>query len=142
MRAMESLLARNTGILSQDQIKSLARQWNNQHCSPPLDDKEFEKQWKCAADFVSRKSPKQDGEDSDDDLNGINSDILQRLSSHVYSVVSSNPPVMYVAHKGKRKIIKAIIKFATDNKRQRQTRTEDNKAAFVMEAYTSFCCSY
>lgn len=114
MRAMESLLARNTGILSQDQIKSLVRLWNNQHCSPPLDDKEFEKQWKCAADFVSRKSPKQDGEDSDDDLNGINSDILQRLSSHVYSVVSSNPPVMYVAHKGKRKIIKAIIKFTTE----------------------------
>ena len=56
MRAMESLLARNSGILSQDQIKSLARQWNSQHCSPPLDDREFEKQWKCATDFIDRKN--------------------------------------------------------------------------------------
>ena len=47
----------------------------------------------------------------DDDLKGIHYDILQRLSPHIYSVVSSNPPVMYVAHKGKRKIIKAVVKF-------------------------------
>jgi hypothetical protein len=52
--------------------------------------------------------------ENDDDLSGINFDILQKLSSYVYSVISSDPPVMYVAHKGKRKIIKATIKFATE----------------------------
>ena len=52
MRAMESLLARNSSILSYDQIKSLAREWNSQHCSPPLNDQEFEKQWNCATDFI------------------------------------------------------------------------------------------
>ena len=117
LRATESLLARNIEILSHDQIKSLAREWNDQHCNPPLDDKEFEKQWKCATDFIGKKrnNHRQDREnnDIDDDLNGINFDILQSLSSHVYSVISSNPPVMYVAHEGKRKVIKAIIKFAT-----------------------------
>ena len=42
MRAMESLIARNSGISSIEEIKLLAQQWNQKHCSPPLDDKEFE----------------------------------------------------------------------------------------------------
>jgi hypothetical protein len=41
---MESLIARNSGILSLEEIKLLAHQWNLKHCSPPLDNKEFEKQ--------------------------------------------------------------------------------------------------
>ena len=55
LRVMESLIVRNTGILFLDKIKELALEWNSQHCSPPLDDKEFEKQWKCALDFIGRK---------------------------------------------------------------------------------------
>jgi hypothetical protein len=55
MRAMESLVLRNISILSVEELKSLSRQWNSQHCAPPLDDREFEKQWKCAIDFVSKK---------------------------------------------------------------------------------------
>lgn len=127
MRAMESLLARNSSILSSEQIKPLAQQWNNQHCSPPLDDKEFEKQWKCATDFIGRKSSsqqqqqqQQNQDNEDDDLIGIHYDILQRLSAHIYSVVSSNPPVMYVVHKGKRKIIKAVVKFVTTASNDKQ----------------------
>ena len=45
MRTMESLIQRNRGILSEDETKSLAHRWNQEHCRPPLDDKEFEKQW-------------------------------------------------------------------------------------------------
>jgi Bifunctional DNA primase/polymerase, N-terminal len=120
MRAMESLIARNSSILSQDQIKSLSRQWNDQHCSPPLDDREFEKQWKCATDFIDRKGSVSEGGEEDDDLTGIHNSVLEKLSSHIYSIISSNPPVMYVAHKGKRKIIKAIIKFATETTGNRQ----------------------
>lgn len=63
-----------------------------------------------------------DDQDEDDDLRGIDYDILQRLSPHVYSVVSSNPPVMYVAHKGKRKIIKANVSFFTET----TTTTDDS----------------
>ena len=121
MRAMESLLARNSGILSQDQIKSLARQWNSQHCSPPLDDKEFEKQWKCATDFIGKKSNNTSQDEGDnDDLTGIQTSIVEKLSSHIYSIISSNPPVMYVAHKGKRKIIKAVVKFSTETTGSKQ----------------------
>ena len=58
MRAMESLIARNSGILSIEEIKQLAQQWNLNHCSPSLDNKEFEKQWTCATDFVAKKGPK------------------------------------------------------------------------------------
>lgn len=54
MRVMESLIVRNSGIPALDKIKELAKDWNNQHCSPPLDDKEFERQWKCALDFISK----------------------------------------------------------------------------------------
>ena len=52
---MESLIARNSSILSSEEIKPIARQWNLKHCSPPLDDKEFEKQWTCATDFIAKK---------------------------------------------------------------------------------------
>ena len=43
MRIMESLIARTSSILSLEEIKPLAQQWNMKHCSPPLDDKEFDK---------------------------------------------------------------------------------------------------
>jgi putative DNA primase/helicase len=53
LRVMESLLSRNGNILALDKIKDLASDWNNKHCFPPLNDNEFQKQWKCAAKFVS-----------------------------------------------------------------------------------------
>ncbi len=54
LRATESLLIRNKNIFSLDKIKDLAGEWNNLHCSPPLDDREFEKQWRSATNFVLR----------------------------------------------------------------------------------------
>ena len=54
LRAMESLLKRNQGILDLEQIKQFAQIWNQKHCEPPLDNKEFEKQWECATKFVSQ----------------------------------------------------------------------------------------
>jgi hypothetical protein len=56
LRAMESLLSRNSTILPLEEIKHLTKKWNNQHCLPPLDDIEFEKQWKCAIEFIVRKT--------------------------------------------------------------------------------------
>jgi hypothetical protein len=61
LRVMESLIVRNSGILPLQKIKNLAREWNSQICMPSLDDKEFEKQWKCALVFIDRKK-KQEGE--------------------------------------------------------------------------------
>ncbi|CAN5235912.1 hypothetical protein BH18THE2_BH18THE2_34620 [soil metagenome] len=79
LRVMESLIARNSGILSFEEIKQLAQQWNLKHCSPPLANKEFEKQWTCATDFISKKGSETDEED---DENGIHSsaDLLVRLA--------------------------------------------------------------
>jgi hypothetical protein len=58
LRIMESLLSRNREILVIDKIKNLARDWNNNHCVPPLDEKEFQKQWRCASKFVDKKISK------------------------------------------------------------------------------------
>jgi DNA replicative helicase MCM subunit Mcm2 (Cdc46/Mcm family) len=55
LRAMESLLKRNQGILDLEQIKQLAQIWNQKHCEPPLDNKEFERQWESATNFIRRK---------------------------------------------------------------------------------------
>ena len=30
----------------------MARQWNENHCKPPLDEKEFQKQWRDATNFL------------------------------------------------------------------------------------------
>jgi hypothetical protein len=61
LRVMESLIIRNSEILSLQKIKDLAREWNNHHCLPPLDDKDFEEQWICALGFIDKKK-KQEGE--------------------------------------------------------------------------------
>lgn len=52
LRVMESLLSRNRSILLPDKIKEISRDWNNNHCLPPLDEREFQKQWKSASRFV------------------------------------------------------------------------------------------
>jgi hypothetical protein len=67
LRVMESLIVRNSAILSLQKIKDLAKEWNSLHCIPPLGDKEFEKQSKCALDFIDRKK-KQGGEQQQQQL--------------------------------------------------------------------------
>jgi hypothetical protein len=54
LRISESLIQRNKKILSLEKIKELAYEWNQQHCKPPLDEKEFERQWNDALKFVSK----------------------------------------------------------------------------------------
>jgi len=71
MRVMESLIQRTNSILLSEQIKEISSQWNQQHCKPSLDTKEFEKQWKCANKYLDKK------------LNSINND--QTLSGHNFS---------------------------------------------------------
>jgi hypothetical protein len=38
LRVMESLVKNNRGILSEEALKYITREWNNKHCKPPLDD--------------------------------------------------------------------------------------------------------
>jgi hypothetical protein len=55
-----------------------------------------------------------DSDKEEDELKGIDIGILEKLTPHVYAVISSNPPLMYVAHKGKKKIVRTIVKFITE----------------------------
>lgn len=54
LRVMESLISRNINILSLEEIKEFARTRNNELCDPPLHDKDFEFQWKCATEFIAK----------------------------------------------------------------------------------------
>jgi hypothetical protein len=58
LRVMESLILRNRTIFSLERIAELSREWNNIHCMPPLDDKEFERQWKSAVEFIKKQNLK------------------------------------------------------------------------------------
>lgn len=52
LRVMESLLRRNQNILTLEQIKNLSYEWNQIHCVPPLDNRDFEDQWTDALNFI------------------------------------------------------------------------------------------
>jgi hypothetical protein len=70
LRIMESLISRNRGILYLEHIKQLATKWNSVHCIPPLDNKEFEKQWKSASRFIVRNNSNSKGNDNGQAQNG------------------------------------------------------------------------
>ena len=55
LRIMESLIQRLRSICSEEGIKDMALQYNLEHFEPPLDDKEFEKQWTDAKNYISKK---------------------------------------------------------------------------------------
>ncbi|HEX5187323.1 MAG TPA: bifunctional DNA primase/polymerase, partial [Nitrososphaeraceae archaeon] len=55
LRVMDSLLLKNMGLLTLEQIKELAYQRNQQLCVPPLDNKELDRQWKQALEYANRK---------------------------------------------------------------------------------------
>jgi Bifunctional DNA primase/polymerase, N-terminal len=61
LRVMESLLARNKGILASDQIRKLANEWNQNHCSPQLSNQEEDNQWKAAIKFIERQNQENEG---------------------------------------------------------------------------------
>ncbi len=66
MRMMESLIQRNNSIMSLGQIKKISYDLNQQHCQPPLDEWEFEKQWTSAVSFIQKVETK----DNNDEDNG------------------------------------------------------------------------
>ena len=67
LRVMESLIERNASILSLEQIKQLAHEWNQEHCYPPKGQKEFEENWVEAMKFIAREREKKilSGEEND-----------------------------------------------------------------------------
>ena len=55
MRYMESRIKIYRDRVPLEEIRELCYIWNQQHCKPPLDDREFEKQWKDAKDFIKKE---------------------------------------------------------------------------------------
>jgi hypothetical protein len=66
MRVMESLISRNRYILSEDQILALSKEWNQDHCDPPLDDAKVKNQWECAKRFIQEDRTTNDNNISDE----------------------------------------------------------------------------
>ena len=54
LRIMESLMLRTQTILEDYQIREFAENWNINHCSPPLNKREVQKQWNDAKDYVKK----------------------------------------------------------------------------------------
>jgi phage/plasmid-associated DNA primase len=102
LRVMESLITRNRNILSSDQIKNLCHEWNNKTCDPPLDDKEFEKQWKCATKFIFNNNDnggKDNNKNDDDNKNKSKQVILditdELLSRYTFKTLKDTEEIYY-----------------------------------------------
>jgi hypothetical protein len=54
LRIFESNLFTKTGIWTEQQIKDDGIKWNQEHCTPPLTDKQLEGQWKDAKAFYEK----------------------------------------------------------------------------------------
>ena len=55
LRVMDSLLVKNMGYLTLEEIKGHAQKRNSDLCVPPLDDRDIERQWKQALNYANRK---------------------------------------------------------------------------------------
>ncbi|MDF0682682.1 MAG: hypothetical protein P0116_17115, partial [Candidatus Nitrosocosmicus sp.] len=94
LRVMESLIARNSSIFSEDKIKELSYNWNLTHCEPPLDEIEFEKQWNDAKKFLKKKNDnKYDNEntnyrdDNNDNSHKSNSALLIEIAKEKIDIL-------------------------------------------------------
>jgi hypothetical protein len=63
LRYMDSRIKIFGGKVPEQEIKELCHIWNKQHCKSPLDEKEFEKQWKSASTFIERKKREREREE-------------------------------------------------------------------------------
>ncbi|MGB6527852.1 MAG: hypothetical protein WBF33_07070 [Candidatus Nitrosopolaris sp.] len=62
LRVNSSLIGRLKNILSLEEIKQIAMEWNQKHCKGPLDDKEFGKLFDQSRRFVSKNNGDEKGD--------------------------------------------------------------------------------
>ncbi len=100
LRVMESLIIRNSSIMSEDKVKTIAYDWNQSHCEAPLDDKEFEKQWKDARKFIAKNDYRenQENEKSTEEVNSI-ADILLSVNERYIEIFYDRFNKLYVTLK-------------------------------------------
>lgn len=78
LRIMESLVSRNATILPEAKIKEPSQTWNQEHCDPPLELPEFERQWKDAKRFIEKNVPSTT-------KNEVNSLMTEFLAENIHS---------------------------------------------------------
>ncbi len=101
LRVMESLLRRNHAILKEPEIKPLAAQWNQQHCIPPLDDRDFDKQWNDAVKFIQRHNQEQQQQEKAK---------YPELIGNAYYQINEKPDKYIIAYNQKKQLIEATAK--------------------------------
>jgi putative DNA primase/helicase len=63
---------------------------NDSHCSPPLDDREFQKQWKCATAFIYKKASTEKGDnkyESKDETLDLADELRQKFHFKTVKVI-------------------------------------------------------
>ncbi|MDR4491935.1 MAG: bifunctional DNA primase/polymerase [Candidatus Nitrosocosmicus sp.] len=101
LRAMESLISRLSSILPEDEIKQIAESWNQKHCKPPLDNREFERQWHDAKTYISKKrlsGKDQDGEKAKANGNS-NIELIETIRERYIEIFKDQFNSLYVTIK-------------------------------------------
>ncbi len=115
LRVMESLIRRKRDMLSLDKIKNIAIEWNGQHCKPPLDEKEVEKQWIDALDFINKQDSNQQQVVTKSETDNL-----------ITKQINVEPPVYYYADP----ISKKIGLYKIDTKKDEKTGEIKEKKNF------------
>ena len=95
--------ASNIGTLTQDQIKQLASDWNRQHCIPPLDDRELDKQWNDAVKFIQKHQHQLTQQTQTIEK-------YQELAGNVYYQINEKLEKYIIAYKQKKQLIETTAK--------------------------------
>jgi hypothetical protein len=119
LRVMESLIQLNASILGLeglDDIKAIAMRWNNTHCSPPLPESEFEKQWNDAVKFV-------EGKNREEQYQNKKSPSYPELSNNTFYQINEKPEKYIIAYKQKKQLIETVARtkdITVDGKEMKQ----------------------
>jgi hypothetical protein len=93
LRVVESLIKRNYDILKPSDIRELAYKWNQQHCKPPLDDGEFEKQWRDGAKWILPKIHEEEQKEQEEQKQvlELTEDLTKEVSwDHIAKILESS----------------------------------------------------
>lgn len=117
LRVMESLLQRNKDIMTLEEIKEHVKKINQRLCVLPLNNSEFNKQWRCALNYITRKNNKKDynnkiENDNDSNIGTHNNnseeiDYLELVKKHIIELFTDqyNSPYVVVQIKNHTEIL-------------------------------------
>jgi Bifunctional DNA primase/polymerase, N-terminal len=121
LRIMESSVIRFRTTMSPDTIKTFCRFWNQMHCKPALDDKEFERQWKDALKFVSRlDAEKAAAESNEEFLDGcVMAELISRSPETYAAVIRKDD--YHNPSTGFKQAIRAVQEVVIERKKDKET---------------------